>query len=316
MSKDSDKEFNQHLNEVKDNFKALTTSLLSLTSESFNGFNDIAKQVMDDPTAWKNFEEWALRKDTWEFPSIYEKRSGEPSPDRESLSGCEGGRRRGFGFGNFSGLGLFSFGTPSIRKYNECIDKKGQQLYDTHGHWRCLFPNAEIPNKVLALRDSRFPGYLLTKEEFQKEVVTRGINPDAGQYDLGDQGMFFSQFEDYMNWKAIMHRNIKEQRRQWRNQLREEKKQLRKEREKSRELQPVGKDSDSSRRVVSSSTETNYETNTNNDTVFKETKIQYFDDGTSLTTTITKSKPFGQDWQTQSVDEVKGDEKPQGWFWK
>lgn len=349
MTKDNDKDINAKVDEVKDNLKALSSSLYGLTSESLSEINNAAKSIFDDEwvkstfkDTWKDDwnEKWASDwqeewrdnwrektgwmkdlKRAWDFPSVYQ--SHDISEGSNSWSTGQNRAFEYYKYNIFNWYGLTENGTPSIRKYNKCLDKNGQQIYDTNGYWRCLFPNSEISNKVLNYKKENYPDLILTKEDFLDEVNSRGVDLNAGKYDLGEKGIFFKQFEDMMNWKSIMYKNVQNQTAEMRKRKRAEWKQKQEER-KQKELnnslavEPVNttdlssSNVDPSKKVVSTSVESLYTYNDNN-VVQKEIRTEYYEDGTSFTKTITKSKPDGQDW---IVDESETTDSSKGWFWK
>lgn len=178
-----------------------------------------------------------------------------------------------FGFFGRSPFGLFSVSGPSVRQYNECAKKKGVSVWDTEGRWRCLFPSSEVPP------ENR--GQVLTKEAF--EEAARGSN-DQG-VTVGDQGRFFRQFTDYLDFRNTMFENLRLKRR----------------------MESADK---ADRNVISVAVKlisnTNFE---DKEEVVKESRTEVFADGDSVTTTTVKRRPFGS---TEWVEEPdKG-----GWFWK
>lgn len=195
-------------------------------------------------------------------------------------------------------FGIYSYKGPSAREYNDCVRKNGESVWDSEGYWRCLFPNSEVPERFLEYKRTQLAGQILTKEDFDEATHDyRGLDPTV--MDLGPKGVFFRQFGDFLNWKNAMYENVRLQREATRTKMRELKAK-----------------NDSTRQVVSSSVQS--EMNSDYDTkevVLRETRTEVFDDGTSVTKNITKSKPFGAgDWITVDEDVQNGDAKS-GWFW-
>lgn len=216
-------------------------------------------------------------------------------------------------------FGYFSFGNPSTRAYNDCLDKQGQSVWDSNGYWRCLFPQREVEVKYLNYKDRYLPGQILTKEDLEKAAADEGISlKDSSPIDLGDKGKFFTKFDDFLNWKNIMYENVKRDKQQRRNQwIAQREKYLN---ENKQQQQTVEK-SNEPPVIVSSSTQSTYNSNSETNQVeLNEVKTEYFSDGSTVTKNITKTKPFGAvSWDTVKEDIVKGDSKEErssGWFWR
>lgn len=353
MTKENDRDLDAKVVEVKENLKALSESLYGLTGESLNEINNVAKTLFDDEWVrstfkdpWKDNwqdkwvadwkEEWKDNwrertgwikdlKNSWNYPPVYQ------SHDNEGSNIGIGCRHKAFDFYKqhiYKWYGLVEQGAPSVRKYNECVDKNGQQLYDSNGFWRCLFPNSEISNRALEYKKEKFADLILTKEDFLDEVDKRGTDLKADKYDFGEKGIFFKQFEDMMNWKSIMEKNIRNQREEMRKKKRQEWEQKKQEWEQKKEewkenqkdqIEPlnsselVTSEFDPSKKVVSTTVESMY-TYENNNIVQNETRTEYYDDGTSFTKTVTKRKPDGQDWLIDTTESSNND-STKGWFW-
>ncbi|CAH6719695.1 hypothetical protein CLIB1444_02S14444 [[Candida] jaroonii] len=208
---------------------------------------------------------------------------------------------------------------PSVRKYNECLDKKGLSVWDSKGYWRCLFPQAIIPKGVNGV---------LTKEVFEDSIRDKSYD---GKYDLGEKGIYFKNFEDLMNWKASMFKVAKEQRPQivwdekfnqwndrckkWTNKMNEKLEQVSLEKDKRVEKY-VDKYTDKygdnnvgnvktdvvpipeGKTVVSTDIQTIW-INDDKESSYKETRTEYYSDGTSKTNTISRTSP----------------PEKKGWFW-
>lgn len=215
---------------------------------------------------------------------------------------------------------------PSARKYNECLDKKGLSVWDSKGYWRCLFPQAIIPAEMTER--------VLTKEAFEDLIRDKSYD---GKYDLGEKGVFFKNFEDLMNWKASMYKVAREDRLErinsWNERCKRYKEEMRdKKREimdKKREIMDKSEsmnkkiefvDTDENKLVKSGSDLTQVNQNTNGsdspktvvstdiqtiwinddkESSYKETRTEYYSDGTSKTNTISRTSP----------------PEKKGWFW-
>jgi archaellum component FlaC len=200
-------------------------------------------------------------------------------------------------------FGYYAFKTPSTRVYNDCLTKKGESIWDSQGYWRCLFPNSEVPLELLKYKAEKLPQEILTKEDLQNEINLRGVDGSADTIDLGEKGHFFRKFDEYLNWKNIMYENVKQERLKMKKFLKE------------KNEQNVGGE----KQVISSSLHSDYSTNPETNNVeLHEIKTEVYSDGTSVTTKITKSKPFGSDkWETENETVEKGDSSSsKGWFWK
>lgn len=321
-------EFDKSLQDFKDNFRSLTKSMFDLTSESINVFNNSTKDLTEnwffenkeDDGELKNTIKRVLNRNNemWEFPGVYESHMNH--------------FHKHFGFPNINRhlaqkFGLMSHSAPSVRNYNDCRDKNGQQVWDSNGNWRCLFPNAEIPNKLMDFKQQYMHDQILTKEDFQQALRDHNYSNLEKKLDFGERGIFFNQFEDFMDWKSTMYKNLKQQRREMRRSMRESCK-----RPKEAEISPASKssnevsnksygytsnnDTNSERSVVSQSVSTDYSSNSDNDTIYRETKTEYFSDGTSITTSVTKTKPLGtNEWKVSETVETDDNAKSKGWFW-
>lgn len=211
-------------------------------------------------------------------------------------------------FGNSGGrtpFGIYSYKGPSTRQYNDCLRKDGTSVWDAEGYWRCLFPNREVPARLLDFKKNQLAGQILTKEDFD-EALREAKPLDDGVIDLGPKGIFFRHFNDFLNWKNAMYENVRRQREVTRKHIRE-----------SLAAGKLGLDSSpDSRTVVSSSVLSSMNTDSEtNEVQLRETRTEVFSDGTSVTKYITKSKPFGShEWATVN-EEVQEDDSKNGWFW-
>lgn len=211
-------------------------------------------------------------------------------------------------FGSTGGrtpYGIYSHKGPSTREYNDCLRKDGTSVWDSEGYWRCLFPNSEVPVRLLEYKKNHLAGQILTKEDF--EDAQQGYPPnDDGVIDLGPKGVFFKQFNEYLKWKNTMYENVRKQREVSRKRMREAMYSGLLEK-------PLGEPSPGVISTsVQSSMDSNYDTN---EVVLRETKTEVFSDGTSTTKHVTKTKPFGGREWTIVNEELRSDDTKNGWFW-
>lgn len=201
-------------------------------------------------------------------------------------------------------FGLYAYKTPSTQLYNDCVTKNGESVWDSQGYWRCLFPNLEIPLDFLKYKSEKLSSEILTKEDLNLAIQLNGVNPNSLTLDLNKQGLYFRKFDDYLNWKNLMYENIKAAKQK-----------------KMEKFINDNKDKVDSqdKHVISSTLQSNLSTNPDSNLVeLKEIKTEFFNDGTSLTTKITKSKPYGAEkWENVNETVEKGDSSnSKGWFWK
>lgn len=213
-------------------------------------------------------------------------------------------------------FGFYSYKTPSIRHYHECIDKKGESVWDSHGYWRCLFPNSEVPNELLKLKNEKLDSEILTKEDFNNALNSEQSSQKDGVIDLGEKGIHFKQFTDFLNWKSIMYENVKREKEKKRQELIERRKQQAQE---WKGYNAPGGEMTKDKSVISSSVQSNLSSNMDsNECVLNETRTEYYNDGTSCTKTITKSRPIdAKDWVnvTENVEHNNTSNGKNGWFW-
>lgn len=208
-------------------------------------------------------------------------------------------------FGDASGrspFGISSYGVPSTRQYNDCLRKDGLSLWDSRGYWRCLFPNREVPVHLLDYKTAHLGDQILTKDDFDAAPKT----VDNNTYDLGPKGLFFSQYNDYLNWKNTAYEEARARRAQARERAKAERAAWVQKR--------AGLSETDNNAVVSSSVQSSMNTDSaKNETVLKEVRTEVFADGTSVTRNITKTKPIGAaTWATVTEDTLEG---KGGWFW-
>lgn len=368
MEEDLDKFF-ENMNQLGGNMFSITKKLLAITSDSLSEFNDKAKtksfnwlfDVNDDVAAAAKSDD-AYADDYKEFKSNIktmlkdfhpriEEFVNKPYEDRTTAEGCDKKRwdwhshplkeywKHSFRNGQ-TPFGYYTYGTPSIRAYNDCVNKNGEMLYDSKGYWRCLFPNSEVPSEMLAYKKQNTPDQILTKEDFTS-AKSENRSTEEGVYDLGEKGTYFKNFDLYMNWKNIMYENVRRDRQERREKIIARRKQRLedmqakfKPEEKVAELEPkpVAAPVKSDKPIVSMSIQSTYSSDSDkNEIVLKEKKIEYFSDGTSTTKNITKTKPYdAKDWTSviENVDTSKVQDEnlltselfdqesyKNGWFW-
>lgn len=194
--------------------------------------------------------------------------------------------------------GLYAYPSPSAKEYNTCMKKEGLSLWDSEGYWRCLFPNKQVPSRFMDLKTTSLREEVLTREDFEEQARKAPYSAD-GSVDLGPKGVFFRSFNDLLSWKNEKYE--------------EDTRRRRERRRKFREGSP--RSSASSEKTIVGS---NAEVSTNlgpDEVISKETTTEYFSDGTSVTSTVVKKKPFGaKEWAT--IEETRGPEEGKhGWFW-
>lgn len=198
-------------------------------------------------------------------------------------------------------FGLYAYKTPSTQFYNDCVNKQGESIWDSQGYWRCLFPNKEIPLDFLRYKSDKLGSEILTKEDLDTAIQLNNVDPSSQTLDLNDQGLFFRKFDAYLNWKNLMYENVKIDKQKKMEKFLEE-----------------NKDKTGEKHVISSSLQSNFSTNPDSNLVeLNEIKTEVFSDGSSQTTKVAKSKPYGAD-KWDKVDETveNGDSSKKGWFWK
>lgn len=276
--------FDEDINHVFDKVGLMTTTLADLTKRVVGHTYDFARA--HDFGSWKpGYGDLGSRP--------YQQRDADlniASPfDLLDVFGDASGR---------SPFGISSYGVPSVRQYNDCLRKDGRALWDSKGYWRCLFPNSEVPVHLLDYKKAHLSDQILTKDDFDAAPKTQ----EGSTFDLGPKGLFFAQYNDYLNWKNSAYEEARVRRELAREKARAERAAWRSHR---------AAESDA-KTVVSSSVQSSMTTDSN-ETVLKEVRNEVFADGTSVTRNITKTKPLGAaDWAsvTEDTQEGKG-----GWFW-
>lgn len=325
----------QNVNNIKSNLGSIAKSFFNFTSDSVNDLNNKARdysmnwlsEVDDESNEHiremrrhfkRFFNDMEPKLDEY-FPRPYQSREdghhGQfPThfspwlPGRDHYPHFFGGSRKC----GKTPFGFYSYKTPSIRQYHDCMEKKGESVWDSYGYWRCLFPNSEVPTELLKLKNEKLSSEILTKDDFNNAVNNSPNAEKDGTIDLGDKGVYFRQFTDFLNWKSIMYENMKREKAKKRHEFIEKRKQRQALNEAN-----LTHEGDANRSVLSSSVQSNFSTNSDtNEFVLNETRTEFYDDGTSCTRTITKSKPFdAKDWVnvTENVEHGTGGKK--GWFW-
>lgn len=229
-------------------------------------------------------------------------------------------------------FGYRAFKGPSIRQYHNCLDKQGKSIWDEQGYWRCLFPESEVPVRLLDYKKQHLGDAILTKEDFFNHMNQLGENEEKPVIDLKEQGKWFNRFEDYLGWKRVAYQEAQKKRElelKARQEARE--KALLNLRRNDSNGGAVGGATTTTtgggnspelaslqeRYVTSSSIKSNMFTDPEtNEIKLIESKKECFNDGNCLVTKITKLKPVGSaQWAT--VEEHTEDLKDnKGWFWK
>lgn len=84
-------------------------------------------------------------------------------------------------FGNFrrgrGGSGLKAYPVPTLSSYANCIKNDGLSVFDENGWWRCLFPRNKVGNSNE-----------LTREDVEQDATNK-------------HGLFFKEFNGYMDWR-------------------------------------------------------------------------------------------------------------------
>lgn len=310
------------LKNVGSSVHGLFSSLYDISSRRFDKYLNDHKDLLNDSHDFVEESEESLwpSQDFFNYPSVYETRQANGAESER----CFGHhhhhpffRRNWEDHDQFfsrwfrSPFGYAYRGKPSIRAYSDCIDKKGESVYDTKGKWRCLFPNSEIPVEYLNFKEKNFPNAILTKEDFEKSVKesdSADIGKD-GVYDFGEKGIFFKKFDDLMDWKHRMRENIRRQ------------SSLRHQVNASKEVSLPKTEVET--KPVSQSVEYSYNSRVDLDTnqaELVEVKTEYFGDGTSTVRTVKKCKPAGsKEWINVSEDVENRiddlDSSKNGWLW-
>lgn len=187
--------------------------------------------------------------------------------------------------------------------------KDGESVWDQEGYWRCLFPNSQIPNKILNYKKNHLAGHILTKEDFSEALQENPSADQNGVIDLGPKGIFFREFNRYLKWKNDMYEDVRRQREESRRNLRES---LKAQHQAELFSSPTtGGDGDN---VVSWSMKTVTETDPDtNKEIMHETRTEVFEDGRSVTKKLTRSRPIGSsEWL---APEQTTEDNKLGWFW-
>lgn len=204
--------------------------------------------------------------------------------------------------------GLYSYNSPTTREYSTCVNKKGLSLWDSKGTWRCLFPSSAVPPQFLEYKRNQLADQVLTKEDFEVASSRTSIGSN-GAIDLGDKGVFFKQFEDLMKWKNAAYEIEKNRYQTQRETLADPIEKI------SQDFRRFEPSSEENRTVCVSSGATTRTDPETTEVITTETKTEYFLDGTSVTSTVTKKKAIGASkWETVE-ESFHRDEDKKGWFW-
>lgn len=208
--------------------------------------------------------------------------------------------------------GLYPHTSPTPREYNTCVKKNGVSLWDSKGTWRCLFPNSAVPPKFLEYKRQSLSNQILTKEDFEAASRESNYGVDGG-IDLGAKGLFFKHFEDLLKWKDAAYEGNRRQREERRNRFFKSFQKPSTDLSQSSSASPP-EYREKEQAVSWSSGSTTTTDPDSNQIVMVETKTEYFEDGTSVTNTVTKRKSIGADkWESVEENSQRGDKK--GWFW-
>lgn len=335
------------IDSVRNGLSTVAKSFIDFTGDSINDINSKAKdyslnwvldldedsesKVDDIRSSFRSFfNELEPRIDTF-FPPLYQKHLEHDYDSREVLpffwgpflggaSGLSDWLTGSFKTGK-TPFGFFAYKTPPLRYYEECRNRNGESVWDAYGYWRCLFPNAEVPNEFLRKKKELYGDAVLTKEDFHEATRSISKSGDDTVIDLGARGKFFRQFTDYLNWKSIMRENARNER------LARQKKDMELLSNSTTESGDVIANNSRERRLVSSSVKSSYDSDSErNEIIYKEFRTEKYSDGTVSTKTITKTKPFGaKDWVNTFEDSSNGegraisapndDNDKAGWFW-
>ncbi|KAI5967710.1 hypothetical protein CANMA_002890 [Candida margitis] len=326
-----------------ESFDKIVTNLGSLTNAIVDVSIDAGRELNDKAREWSfnwlfnpkktcdddyyNYED--RKPHFFNFPPFYQTRDADLNSSQAESNGWWGNNGRfgynfPFKFGN-TPFGYRAYKGPSTRQYHDCLDKRGQSLWDEQGYWRCLFPEAEVPVDVLDFKRKYFADSVVSKEDFFKYMNELGASEQNKVIDLKEKGKFFNTYEDYLAWRQDKYSEFKKRkddeakaRATARSQVLESVKQKHSE---AAAAAAVGID-DNDKYVTSTSVKSNVFTDLDtNEVKYVETKQECFSDGNCVVTKITKSKPIGTtDWanveeHTESSSD-SGNNANKGWFWK
>ncbi|OBA23315.1 hypothetical protein METBIDRAFT_80774 [Metschnikowia bicuspidata var. bicuspidata NRRL YB-4993] len=205
--------------------------------------------------------------------------------------------------------GMFAYQGPTPKEFNTCMKKEGVSLWDADGYWRCLFPNSKIPANFLEYRKKQLADEIVTKEDFEEQALLAPPNKD-GAINLGPKGVFFRQFNDLLNWKNTKYENEKKILDQQQQEMRQNYQYNYSSFTKGSDINNEGE-----KTLVGTSSKSTTNTESSGEIVSKETKTEYFSDGTSVTNSIVRRKPQGAStWASVEEKSEHGNAKP-GWFW-
>lgn len=195
--------------------------------------------------------------------------------------------------------GYWAYPSPSSEVYDACKEKSGLSVWDEQGYWRCLFPRSQIPVEKL--------GKVLTKEDVLQDVNN-------------EKGLFFQDFNKYLDWKSNMKKALREEKLQrlaerkqrQETQLAESNldfKELKKNEFESLNVNEEGKRITGTKELLSSYFVDGVKTESRK-------RYEYYDDG-SYSVKELNSK-FDESIDSKPVTEEKFEKFPakkSGWFW-
>lgn len=298
--------YTESLDKILTNLGSLSSSIYEISKHIGDDLNEKAKDLTrslllrNKGHIKEDDEEIAF----WNYPSFYQERS---NYDAEvSTHPIFGELWNAFPlqqFGNLTGsfkngstpFGYYSYKGPSIRYYNECLNKDGKSVWDDQGYWRCLFPNSEVPVELLNFKNKYLSGDILTKEDFYNAMKENTNSNVTGTYDLKDKGKFFDSYDNYLKWKN----------QQYQEQLEQRKKTLAQRKEQLQQLSD-SKGEDFSKNIVSTLVKSNTYTDLDtNEVKYTRVKTECDGEGNCIVTKITKLRPIDSLKWTKEEEDVK-----------
>ncbi|RCK59005.1 Mitochondrial peculiar membrane protein 1 [Candida viswanathii] len=299
--------YTESFDKVLSNLGTLTTSIYDITKHVGDDLNSKAKDLT---RSWllknRGYDDVDEEEVTFfDYPSFYQTRS----------KGVDDGVRSHpiFGelwnvfplqqFGNLTGsfksgstpFGYYVYKGPSIRYYNECLDKNGKSVWDDQGYWRCLFPNSEVPVELLNFKNKYLKGDILTKEDFYDAMKENAKSETPGTVELKGHGTFFDSYDAFLKWKS----------QQYQAQLEQRKKSAEQRKQQLQKLSDT-KGEDFSKSIVSSSIKSNTYTDLDtNEVKYTQVKTECDGEGNCIVTKITKLRPVDSSKWTKEEEDVK-----------
>lgn len=302
---DKDK-YTESLDKLLTNLGTLTSSIYEISKHVGDDLNEKAKDFTRSLLLKRNHHNEDNDDDDtfWDYPPFYQNRS--QYGDDVQAHPIFGELWNAFPlqqFGNLTGsfktgstpFGYYSYKGPSIRYYNECMNKNGKSVWDDQGYWRCLFPNSEVPVELLNFKNNYLKGDILTKEDFFHAMKENTSPNTPGTYDLKDRGIFFDSYDNYLGWKN----------QQYQEQLEQKKKAVAQRKEQLQKLS-AGKGEDFSKNIVSTSVKSNTYTDLeSNEVKYTQVKTECDDEGNCIVTKITKLRPVDSLKWTKEEEDVR-----------